>query len=250
MNSTLSTVSPNSREGPATERGRWVSLGLLAHEYFHLFNAKRLRPVELGPFDFEQSPTTGSLWIAEGVDVVLQRPAAHAVRVENAGAAPRVALQSDRRAAERAGTAAAVRRAIVIAGLAEQQLRRQSERDDGQLLQQGKRAGPFARRAHSPDHTRRSQPGRCHEAGVPAVLGDRGYTADEFRAVAEEIAGASLKEWFTSAVSSTEELDYTELLEWYGLRFTASTGRAGAWQIERRPDATDVQKRNLAAWLR
>ena len=80
--------------------------------------------------------------------------------------------------------------------------------------------------------------------------GDRGYTADEFRAVAEEIAGTSLKEWFTSAVSSTEELDYTDLLEWYGLRFTTSTGRAGAWQIERRLDSTDVQKRNLAAWLR
>jgi predicted metalloprotease with PDZ domain len=42
-------------------------LGLLSHEYFPLFNVKNLRPVELGPFDYEKPPTTGSLWIAEGV---------------------------------------------------------------------------------------------------------------------------------------------------------------------------------------
>src|SRR5262245_47652317 len=61
QNSTLSTVA--ARPGP----GMWQGVGLLSHEYFHLFNVKRLRPVELGPFDFERPPRTGSLWIAEGV---------------------------------------------------------------------------------------------------------------------------------------------------------------------------------------
>src|SRR5207247_4038131 len=28
----------------------WPALGLVSHEYFHLFNVKRLRPIELGPF--------------------------------------------------------------------------------------------------------------------------------------------------------------------------------------------------------
>src|SRR5262249_50829696 len=51
---------------------------LLAHEYFHLFNVKRLRPIELGPFDFDRAPSTRSLWIAEGVtsyysDLLLER---------------------------------------------------------------------------------------------------------------------------------------------------------------------------------
>ena len=39
----------------------------MSHEYFHAFNVKRLRPVELGPFDYEHPPTTSSLWIAEGL---------------------------------------------------------------------------------------------------------------------------------------------------------------------------------------
>src|SRR5262249_20246938 len=58
-NSTLSTVAV--RPGSP-----WPAIGLLAHEYFHLFNVKRLRPIELGPFDFERPPSSRSLWIAEG----------------------------------------------------------------------------------------------------------------------------------------------------------------------------------------
>ena len=70
-NSNLSTVvarpRPRADGAPAPPNARWPSLGLEAHEYFHLFNVKRLRPIELGPFNFEERPTTGSLWIAEGV---------------------------------------------------------------------------------------------------------------------------------------------------------------------------------------
>ena len=39
----------------------------MSHEYFHAFNVKRLRPVELGPFDYENPPRTSSLWISEGL---------------------------------------------------------------------------------------------------------------------------------------------------------------------------------------
>jgi len=41
-------------------------LGLVAHEYFHLWNVKRLRPEPLGPFDYENENYTTMLWIAEG----------------------------------------------------------------------------------------------------------------------------------------------------------------------------------------
>jgi predicted metalloprotease with PDZ domain len=38
-----------------------------AHEFFHLWNVKRLRPVALGPFDYTRENYTHSLWFAEGV---------------------------------------------------------------------------------------------------------------------------------------------------------------------------------------
>ncbi|KAA0211333.1 M61 family metallopeptidase [Ignavibacteria bacterium CHB1] len=41
-------------------------LGLISHEYFHLWNVKRIRPVELGPFDYDKENYTESHWITEG----------------------------------------------------------------------------------------------------------------------------------------------------------------------------------------
>ncbi len=41
-------------------------LGLVSHEFFHLWNVKRIRPVVLGPFDYDKENYTQSLWIAEG----------------------------------------------------------------------------------------------------------------------------------------------------------------------------------------
>lgn len=41
-------------------------LNLVAHEYFHLWNVKRIRPIELGPFDYEHENYTTLLWVMEG----------------------------------------------------------------------------------------------------------------------------------------------------------------------------------------
>lgn len=43
------------------------SMSLLSHEYFHLWNVKRIRPKELGPFDYQQENYTRQLWAIEGV---------------------------------------------------------------------------------------------------------------------------------------------------------------------------------------
>ncbi len=48
-------------------RRAWLrALGLVAHEYFHLWNVKRIRPRELGPFDYDRENYTRLLWMAEG----------------------------------------------------------------------------------------------------------------------------------------------------------------------------------------
>jgi len=41
-------------------------LNLVAHEYFHLWNVKRIRPFELGPFNYDQENYTSLLWVMEG----------------------------------------------------------------------------------------------------------------------------------------------------------------------------------------
>lgn len=41
-------------------------MGLVAHEYFHVWNVKRMRPVDLWDFDYEVENYTSLLWVAEG----------------------------------------------------------------------------------------------------------------------------------------------------------------------------------------
>jgi len=40
---------------------------LMSHEYFHLFNVKRIRPAELWPYDYHAEQYTPLLWWSEGV---------------------------------------------------------------------------------------------------------------------------------------------------------------------------------------
>ena len=62
-----STVLMTSRWTTRTRRAYLSWLDTASHELFHAWNVKRLRPVELGPFDYENENETRSLWIAEGV---------------------------------------------------------------------------------------------------------------------------------------------------------------------------------------
>ena len=64
-NSNVSNV-PATSFRPEKQYRRRV-LGLLCHEFFHLWNIKRLRPLELGPFDYDREVYTTMLWLAEGV---------------------------------------------------------------------------------------------------------------------------------------------------------------------------------------
>ncbi|RYY36030.1 MAG: M61 family peptidase [Sphingobacteriaceae bacterium] len=61
-----STVLGASRDGYANEKSYQGFLGLVSHEHFHLWNVKRLRPIALGPFNYEKENYTTNLWIAEG----------------------------------------------------------------------------------------------------------------------------------------------------------------------------------------
>lgn len=61
-----STVLGATRNGYTNARTYTSFLGLVAHEYFHLWHVKRLRPIELGPFDYAGENYTTALWVMEG----------------------------------------------------------------------------------------------------------------------------------------------------------------------------------------
>ncbi|WP_242693063.1 M61 family metallopeptidase [Sabulibacter ruber] len=73
-----STTLHATRTAYGTRSGYNGFLTLVAHEYFHLWNVKRLRPIALGPFDYNQEVYTNMLWVSEGftsyyADVIMRR---------------------------------------------------------------------------------------------------------------------------------------------------------------------------------
>jgi predicted metalloprotease with PDZ domain len=51
---------------PVDFHGEEFLLGVFAHEFFHCWNVKRIRPKTLEPFNFEKSDMSHELWFAEG----------------------------------------------------------------------------------------------------------------------------------------------------------------------------------------
>ncbi len=62
MNSTVLSVNRWTYKG--SDYNKFLSL--VAHEYFHLWNVKRIRPIELGPFNYDEENYTDLLWVMEG----------------------------------------------------------------------------------------------------------------------------------------------------------------------------------------
>jgi predicted metalloprotease with PDZ domain len=68
-NSAAVSFSGNELNTPS---GKNRMMTFLTHEYFHHYNIKRIRPLELGPFDYDKENRTNLLWVSEGLSVYYQ----------------------------------------------------------------------------------------------------------------------------------------------------------------------------------
>lgn len=220
MNSTLML----SDRFVTDERESYLAwLGLVSHEFFHTWNAKRLRPEALGPFDYENENLTPDLWIVEGFtsyygDLLLARAGVMtdeeyldelSKTIERVQSTPGRSVQSLRSASFDAWIKYyrpddnAVNSAISYYG-------------KGALV-------AFLLDAKIREASRQKQ---CLDdvmrAAYQRFSGDRGYSTEAFRALASEVAGVDLSGFFASYVDGTAELDYGPALSFYGLRFKES----------------------------
>jgi predicted metalloprotease with PDZ domain len=74
----LSTVLQYGRRRLAEADGRRKLLQLVAHEYLHQWNVRRLRPAELCPYDYDRPVVVPSLWFAEGITSYVDQLLPHA----------------------------------------------------------------------------------------------------------------------------------------------------------------------------
>jgi len=229
-----STVMNTPRDSTSSREAYLDWLSTATHEYFHAWNVKRLRPIELGPFDYENEVYTKSLWFAEGVtdyyaDLLLARAgivthdeylSALSGQLRSLQTTPGRLEQS----AEMASYDAWIKyyrpdensanssisyyvKGAVVGFLLDAKLRRMT-RGTGSLdtvMQQ-----MFER-----------------------FSGEKGFTPEDLRTAVATVAGPAnareIRAWLERALATREELDYSEALQWLGLRITPPPQAPRAW---------------------
>lgn len=246
-NSTLVTARPSRVDTP---EGYAALLSLASHEFFHAFNVKRLRPRELGPFDYERPPRTTSLWQAEGLtcyytDLLLCRAGLRTPEWL-------LAMLSDKIAQLQAAPGRLVQTLEQSSyGVWDNSFSGLNPTDDTvSYYVKGHVVGWLLDCA-----IRRATAGAAALDDVMRLAyarysGGQGFTPEEFRATVQEIGGAGVAEWLDLAVASTAELDYAPALGWFGLRFAAPEPGQPSWQLMLEEAASREQRERLRAWVR
>lgn len=245
LNSTLISASKNG----APDAVDWLMF--VSHEYFHAFNVKRLRPVELGPFDYEHAPRTESLWIAEGLttyygDLAVVRAgiATRADWLQRMSRNIHTVQTTPGRLVMTLAEASADVWTKSMSGIMGNRARTISYYEKGPVV--GFLLDAAIRRAtadaKSLDDVMRLTYARYG--------GAKGYTPRQWEAAAAEVAGTDLAPFFASAVRSVDELDYAPALAWFGLAFAPpGDGGKASWQLVETADANDEQRAHLAHLL-
>lgn len=202
------------------------TLHFLAHEYFHHYNVKRIRPIELGPFDYDKGSRTKMLWISEGLSVYYEY-----IVVRRAGVSTDAELLK------------AFRSNIVA-----------FENKPGRLYQTLEQAsyetwsdGPFGRTGDEVNKTisyydKGPAVGLLFDFKIRQVTANRkslddvmrflykeyyqtkkrGFTEEELKKAFEIVAGTPLNDEF-EYITTTKELDYPTYFNYAGLRIDTNT---------------------------
>mgnify|MGYP001151857578 CR=1 FL=1 len=229
LNSTALTFNASSLSSPAGYK-RWLSF--VSHEYFHHYNVKRIRPIALGPFDYDRENYTNMLWVSEGISVyyedvilnragllsrdeVLERFRSSIARFENGSghlfqSATESSFDTWMKFFSRGGNTANTTISYYDKGAAL-----------GMLLDFKIRNETKNRK--SLDDVMRTLYRKFYKEKK------RGFTDQEFREVCESEAGGSLAEIFEYA-STVKDIDYPKYFAYAGLDIDVQPRElAGAW---------------------
>jgi predicted metalloprotease with PDZ domain len=204
-------------------------LNLVAHEFFHLWNVKRIRPDALGPFDYENENYTKLLWVAEGATAYYE-----GVLLRRAG------LISDKEFFDA--------RVSLIQQLQERPGRFETSVEDASLDAWIKYYRPDENSINNQisyydkgeivnmmlDVTiRTASNGTKSLDDVMRHLYDefakkgRNFTPEDYQKISEMMAGKSLDDFFSKYVRGTEEIDYNAILQGVGVQLKAEANNAG-----------------------
>jgi len=215
------------------------TLDTVAHEFFHVWNVKRLRPMELGPWDFTRPVNTRSLWIAEGITnyyghlmrrraglwddtALLRRESETITGIENAPGSQLMSAEDSSLSAPFLDDAPHAQRT----NLANTSV---SYYPKGELIGlvldliiRGKTNG----KASLDDVMRRMYDDfYLKSPNASYYLRGRGYTTEDFERVVSEVSGSDMSDFFRRYVRAVETLPYDEAFAFLGLHLARVQAR-------------------------
>lgn len=231
-----------------------------SHEYFHVWNVKRVRPVALGPFDYTREQYQPSLWVAEGWTQYYGF-----VTLRRAGIEDTEAFYARMGGLIQANLTAPGRKEV-SARMASFHAPFWDSAPQGQPTNAAntffsyytKGAGIAAyldlyirrltNNTRSLNNAFENLKKRTWDAPKTSYyLQGRGYTEDDVERAVSQAAGINMHDWFERHVGGTDDMDYDEALGWAGLRLVRS--ETGPWSVEETPDASAEQLRVRLGWV-
>ncbi len=206
-----------------------AAAAIAAHEFFHVWNVKRIRPRTLEPVDYTKEQYTRALWFAEGVTSCYA-----SFTLERSGLWSKkqfyddLALQIGELQSRPAHTWQSAEDSSLDAWLEKYDAYNAPDRsisyyDKGQIL------GVLLDLAiRDTTDNRKSLDDVLRRMNEEYAKKGKFYDdSNGIRAVVEEVAGKSFEDFFGRYVSGTAEIPYTEFLAVAGLELNASAAQPG-----------------------
>ncbi|MBB6501386.1 M61 family metallopeptidase [Pedobacter cryoconitis] len=217
-----STVLGASRDDYASEEGYKGFLSLVAHEYHHLWNVKRLRPVALGPFDYENENYTTNLWVAEGFTAYYENKFMLRAGFLNPGEFVNTLTKAVNDLMNTPGSR--VQSAAMSSFDAWIKYYRPDENSNNSgvsYYSKGEVVGLLmdleianaTKGKYSLDDVMKAMYEQCKMKG-------KGYTDAEFKAMVEKISGVSFTNFWDMYVNGTQPIEYAKYLGYAGIKVT------------------------------
>ena len=193
-------------------------LGVVAHEFFHVWNVRHMRPAELAEYDFQHEQYTGQLWLAEGLTSYYDN-----LLMSRAGLIkPDEYLDLLARDIYRLKTTPGrslrpVTEASVDAWIRQYQPNSNSVNSTISYYTKGAVIGfvldtylrKESKNRHNLDEVMRE---------MYSLYSSKPYGSDAFEKVVVAIGGPEAGEFLRSLLTTTAELDVDDALDWYGLK--------------------------------
>ncbi len=225
-----STALQWNKFGFAPDSRYTAFLSLVTHEYFHNYNVKRIRPVPLGPFDYENENYTKLLWVAEGLTSYYE-----GIIMRRAGL-----VKADYVLKNESG---------VIEGLAGQPGRFQTSLEEASF-------DAWIKYYRQDENSVNNQISYYNKGDVVNFLLDikiraasggtksmddvlkylyeeffkkgKNYSSEDYQKTCEMMAGVSLDQFFVRYVRGRDEIDYNSILNEIGLQLITRTRESDA----------------------